>query len=167
MKKLFYMLLIPVMLMVMLLTAPAPALAQEGKFDLTLSVVGFYTTTAVPGEANNFFLQARNTGLSPITGIRFTADAPDGWEVTFNPDTLSTLSPGSSNTVEVHVVPPRAVNRGDYSINLIADAEETRAVTNVFLTVEATNTFWLWVGAGVTVLVIIGFIVIFLRFGRQ
>ena len=164
-------LLLLVMILIPAILTPVPATAQAtippGEFDLILNVVGVYDFTITPGKENHFFMQARNNGTSPLTNIQFSADMSEGWTVTFNPNLLDTLSPGSSYTVDVNVVPPRTVSSREFDITLIAESAETRAVTSVFLRVEGPNTFWLWVGVGITALVIIAFIIIFLRFGRQ
>jgi uncharacterized membrane protein len=143
------------------------ALAQEGKVELSLWLVpGRYYDELTPGEENTLFLEVRNTGNRTITGISLDSDAPEGWQVEFQPASIAYLDAGSVQTVDVNVVPPLSASRGDYNIALIAKANETRAVTNMYARVSGGTSFWLWVGIGVGLLVILVFVIIYLRFGR-
>jgi len=162
--------LISVFLLLMLVVAivpTAPVLAQD-RVDLTLRLLpGDFNSRITPGQNNSMFLEVRNNGNTTINNIRFSYNAPEGWNVVYTPDRLSSLGPESTNTIDVNIIPVSNAGRGDYTINLIAEADETRTVTTAFLRVEGATSFWLWVGIGIAVLVIAGFIVVFLRLGRQ
>ena len=141
--------------------------APQGKTDLILNLVGAFPGNVTPGQENHFFLQVRNNGNVTVSNIRFSAVAPEDWIVNFQPERLDSLSAGSSDTIDVTVIPDRLTDSGDYSISVYAEASETRTATSIFLSVEGVSSYWLWVGVGITALVIIGFIVVFLRYGRQ
>ncbi len=143
-----------------------PAAAQPGKLDLTLYIAGPYPDPVTPGQDNHLFVTIRNNSNSPITHILFRSDAPEGWTVTFDPPGLDSLTENSSNTIDVNIVPPKSVENRDYNVTLIAEAAETRAVTSAYLRVEGGISYWLWIGIGIAVAVIIGFIIVFFRFGR-
>ncbi len=113
------------------------------------------------------FLQVRNNSNSLITGIRFSSNAPDNWKVVFNPASLDSLSSGSNYAVDVTVIPPGDTGNGNYTVSMIATANETRAVTSAFLRVQNGFSIWVWVGFGVVGLIIILFIFIYLRYGRK
>jgi uncharacterized membrane protein len=155
--------------LIVLLSLPAAVFAQApqpGKLDLTFYITGGYPNNITPGQANQQFAVIRNNGNTTLTNIRFSANAPQGWTVNFNPARLDSLDINSSNTIEVNITPSSGASKGNYNITLIADANETRAVTDAFLRVEGGISYWLWVGIGIAALVIIGFIIVFLRFGR-
>jgi uncharacterized membrane protein len=165
-KVLWLSLLIAVL--IMLLVAPAVLFAQETKVDLSLRMLPEYHYKEVtPGEDNTLFMEIRNNGNKEITNIRFDSDKPQGWVVDFNPDSISYLSAGSSQTVDVNVIPSRDTGRGEYNLTFLAEANETRAATSTMLRVETGPSFWLWVGIGLAALVIAGFVIIYRRFGRQ
>jgi uncharacterized membrane protein len=63
--------------------------------------------------------------------------------------------------------PDKDADKGEYNVTLIADANETRRVTSIFVRVESASLFWVWVGIGIAALLIAGFVVIFMRFGRE
>jgi uncharacterized membrane protein len=142
--------------------------AQPGKFDLTLWVISGDSANRIkPGQENHMFLEVRNNTNSSITNIRFSANAPDNWTAAFNPPTLDSLSGGSTYTIDVTVTPPSDASRGDYTVNLIATANETRAVASQYLRVEGGFSIWVWAGIGIAGLVLIAFIFIYLRIGRK
>jgi uncharacterized membrane protein len=150
------------------LVSPAVLLAQETKIDLSLRMLPeYYYKEVTPGEDNTLFMEIRNNGDKEITNIRFDSDKPPGWVVDFNPVSISYLSSGSSQTVDVNVIPSRDTGRGEYNLTFLAEANETRAATSTMLRVENGSSFWLWVGIGLAALVIAGFVIIYLRFGRQ
>ncbi len=87
--------------------------------------------------------------------------------VNFKPDSIDYLGAGSSQTIDVKVIPGRDTGRGGYNLTFIAEANETRTANSTMLRIENGSSFWLWVGLGVAALVIVGFIVIFVHFGRD
>jgi len=150
------------------LVSPAVLLAQEAKVDLSLRMLPeYYYKEVISGEDNALFMEVRNNGDKEITNIRFNSDKPEGWVVDFRPNNIDFLGAGSSQTIDVKVIPNRYTRRGEYNLTFIAEANETRTATSTILRVENGSSFWLWVGLGVAALVIAGFIVIFLRFGRE
>ena len=150
------------------LGSPTMLLAQEAKVDLSLRMLpDYYYKEVIPGEDNALFMEIRNRGDNEITNIRFHSDKPEGWVVDFKPGSIDYLSAGSSQTIDVKVIPGLDTSRGEYNLTFIAEADETRTATSTMLRVENGSSFWLWVGLGVAALVIAGFIVILLRFGRQ
>ncbi|MCJ7516316.1 MAG: NEW3 domain-containing protein [Dehalococcoidia bacterium] len=157
-------------LLVMALTAvlwPCSILAQAEKIDLTLNIVydGFSSLKA--GEEKTVFLEVGNTGYKELTNIRLTADSPEGWTIEFNPKVIDKLASGSFQTVDIMLKPADNEAKGDYNVAVIAQANETRRVTSIYVRVESSSLFWVWVGAGVAALLIAGFVVIFMRFGRE
>ena len=148
--------------------SPWPILAQAEKTDLTLRLVSdSYYSRITAGEDKTIFLEIGNTGNKAVTNIRLYADLPEGWSVEFRPGLIDYLGPGSFQTVDVVIRPVSDATKGEYTVALIADANETRRVTSIFVRVESASLFWVWVGAGVAALVAAGFIIIFMRFGRQ
>lgn len=165
-KVLWFSLLIAVL--IVLLVPPAVLFAQEAKIDLSLRMLPeYYYKEVTPGEDNTLYMEIRNNGDKEITNIRFDSDKPEGWVVDFNPGSISYLSAGSSQTVDVNVIPSLDTGRGEYNLTFLAEANETRAVTSTTMRIENGYSLWLWVGIGLAVLVIAGFVIIYLRFGRQ
>ena len=152
----------------MLILSPGTVLAQEEKIDLILRLIpDDYYKKVTPGEENILYLEIRNAGNKPITNIRLSSDEPEGWVVKFNPVSIDYLGANSFQTVDVNIEPASNAARDEYQVSLIAEASETRKVISTFFRVETATSIWLWVGVAVTALVVAGFIIIYLRFGRQ
>jgi uncharacterized membrane protein len=164
-RKIYWLLLLAVGLAAVLW--PCSMLAQAEKNDMTLNIVydGFHSLKA--GETRTVFLEVGNSGYKELTGIRLTSDSPAGWTVAFNPQVIDKLAAGSFQTVDITLKPADNEAKGDYNIAVIAQANEMRRVTSIYVRVESSSLFWVWVGAGVAALLIAGFVVIFIKFGRE
>lgn len=148
--------------------SPCSIWAQAEKVDMTLRVVSdSYYNKIIAGKDKTIFLEVGNTGKKGLTDIRLYADLPEGWTVEFQPGLIDYLGPGSFQAVDVILRPADNTAEGEYTVALIAEANETRRVTSIFARVESASLFWVWVGTGVAALVIVGFILIFMRFGRE
>jgi len=159
---------IVILILMSLLISPSLVFAQEDKVELSLSILrGYYYRDVIPGEENVLYMEVRNNGDKEITNIVFVSDNPEGWVVDFKPSSINHLGSGSSQTVDVSVIPSRDTSRGEYHLTFLAEADETRTATSTMLRVENGSSFWLWVGLGAAALAIAGFIFIYLRFGRQ
>ena len=153
----------------MLILSPGTVLAQEEKIDLTLRLVnGGYYNEVEAGKDNIFFLEIRNIGNRAITNIRFSSVKPEGWIIDFKPGNIDYLGPGNFQTVDVNIKPPYKTTEKRYrGVTLIAESNEIRKVLGIQTTVEAPKGYWLWIGGIILLVVIAGFIVVFMRFGRQ
>lgn len=146
---------------------PGPAVAQDGKTDLILRLVSNdYYNPVKTGKDNILFLEIQNNGDKSLSNIRMSSNQPKDWTVEFTPSTISALSPGSIQTIDVNIKPVEGASRGEYQVTVIAEANEIRRVQNIWVRVESTS-FWLWVGAILGAAVIAAFIIVFMRLGRQ
>lgn len=151
----------------MLILPPGTGLAQERQTDLTLRLVSNWRNIeATAGKDNIFFLEVNNIGSKAITDIKLSSDKPEDWVIEFNPSHIDYLGPGSLQTVDVNIRPPKNIGRGEHEIDFIAEANEIRKVERFWVTVKLAS-LWVWVGAGGVLIVVIAFVLIYLRFGRQ
>ena len=166
-RKVCWLLLLAASLTTILL--PHPTLAQKERAGLTLWLHdGRYPCETSPGQDNAFFLEVRNTGTLSITNIMLTSEKPEGWTIEFKPTQINYLSPGSVQTVYVNIKPSGngKPTKADYKVTLIAEANEIRTVQTVSITVKPAP-FWIWIWAILGVVMVAGFVFIFMRFGRQ
>jgi uncharacterized membrane protein len=164
--KFCYLLLAIVGLVAVL--SPSYVLAQDGKDGLLLRyAAGDYNSEVVPGESKTFFMEVASDSNSYITNIRFTSDAPKEWVVEFKPQSIDALNEDSYQTVEVSITAPQNVEKGDYSVTVIADSNIGRRAISIYVRVEKGTILWMWVGGVLGVVVIALFVVIFRRFGRE
>jgi len=165
-RKIYWLPLLAVGLTAVL--SPCSILAQAEKTVLTLIVVsdGYYNRITA-GQEKTIFLEIGNNGNTELTNIRLSADSPKGWTAEFSPELIDNLAPGNFQTVDILLRPADNAAKGEYTVALIAEANETRRVTSIYVRVESASLFWVWVGIGIAALVIAGFVFIFIRFGRQ
>ena len=99
------------------LTVYASGGNAEATLDLTAEVVGqssMSLTTpsgrlsgeAQAGMATTYTLLLQNTGSAPARNIEMTGSAPNGWEVTFEPQQIAEVAPGTQQEVTARVQPP-------------------------------------------------------------
>lgn len=125
-----------------------------------------FPTEARAGQDNAFLLEIDNVGDKVITGIRFSSDKTEGWIISFEPSQIDSLDPGSSRTVSVTIKPPSQATKEGTEINFIAEANETRQVQPFFVTVKPAQVWiWVWLVAGVVV--VAGFVLVYLRMNKQ
>ena len=126
-----------------------------------------YNTTARAGEDNIFSIKVRNLGTDVIENVNFSPSNPEGWSITFEPEKIDVLEAIDEQTVEVNIKPPPKTVAGDYMVSLRASGKQTSAdEMNIRVTVE-TPTIWGWVGVVIILIVVIGLVVIFMRFSRR
>ena len=126
-----------------------------------------YNTTARSGQDNTFSLVVTNLGTASIDNISFSSDKPEGWAITPKPDKIDLLESLGQKTVDVNIKPPPKAVAGDYMITLrISGKQATADKMDIRVTVE-TPTVWGWIGVVIIAVVVVGLIVIFMRFGRR
>jgi len=163
--KTHWLLLLVVALVLML--PPIHVLAQEAQEGLSLRLAsGSYYNEVVRGEDNTFYLDVVNNSVKTITGIQFHADGPKDWFIEFRPQSITSISADSYQTIDVIIRPPESTSRGDYNVTFIAEAAQTRAVINIFVRVEQGTSVWMWIGIIIAAVAVAGFVFVFMRFGR-
>ncbi len=152
----------------MTVLSPRPVLAQAEAIDLTLTVVyGPNYSRLEAGKDNILFLEIRNTGNKPITDIRLSSVKPEGWAIDFKPAKIDSLVPGSLQTIEVNVKPPKEAAGRRYYLTIVAETNEFRREQNTWGRVERPKGRWLWIGGIVLLVVVAGFAIVFVRIGRR
>ena len=161
---LFIIALMPVLLL------PQPALAQRETFGLTLWLhdgQNNYNNEIRAGENNKIFLDVRNTGTKPITNIKLSVEVPQGWTIEINPAEISSLNAGSLNTVDVSIKPVGKATKAGQQVTFTAQSTEVTNVKSSFFVTVNPAPFWIWVWIAAGVVVVTGFVLIYMRFGRQ
>jgi len=154
---------------VLALLLPASSFAQEPQEELVVRMAASsWYNTVKPGEEKTLYLEVINAGDRTLTGVRFSADQPEGWTVSFQPAVIAYLEVDDLRTVDVNILVPARSGKGDHNITLIAEADgDIKRVTSTTMRVEAVFSVWLWAGVALAVLVTAGFAFIFLRYGRR
>jgi uncharacterized membrane protein len=147
---------------------PQTALAQGGREDLSLRLVSRSNYDEITaGESKVLLLEVRNTGTQTLDEIELSALPPQGWRVEFEPDRIVSLNPENSIVVEVRIETPLEPAQERHEIILRADSADVHRAISVWMTVEGRKGTWLWVGVLLAAVAIAGFVVLFVRFGRD
>ncbi|MFC1862071.1 NEW3 domain-containing protein [Chloroflexota bacterium] len=164
-KVQWFLLLLAVLVITL---SPAYVLAQGERQGLYLRLSsGSYYNEVVSGEDNTFYLEVVNDSTKTITDIQFHADGPDDWIVEFRPQNLASISAGDYQTIDANIRPPVSASRGNYNITFIAESAGTRAVMSLSVRVEQGTSAWMLTGIIIAAVVIAGFVIVFMRLGRQ
>ncbi|MBN1368177.1 MAG: hypothetical protein JW967_09670 [Dehalococcoidales bacterium] len=162
------LLLVSLIICMLILLFPSAVLAQEDKESLLLNFTsGYYNSEIKPGESKTIYLEVENKSTTSTTDIQFSFNAPDDWMVEFNPGSIEVIEAGNYEAVEVTVMAPANVEKGDYSITVIADSSAGRRVISTYFWVEKGTNIWIWVGGALGIVVIILFVFIYRRFTRE
>jgi uncharacterized membrane protein len=126
-----------------------------------------YDTTATAGRNNVFSIQVTNLGSAQIDNISFDSTHPEGWEIKFTPEKLDFLKIADPKPADVNIKPPPKTVAGDYMITLrVSGKQASSDKMDIRVTVK-TPTIWGWVGVIIILIVVVGLLVIFMRFGRR
>ncbi len=124
-------------------------------------------TKAKAGKDNYFSVELGNLGTAAVDNINFSSTKPQGWTIEFTPDKVDLLEAIDTQTIDVNIKPPPETIAGDYMVTIRASGAQTSSdKLDIRVTVE-TPTIWGWVGVGIILIVIIGLVVIFMRFSRR
>jgi uncharacterized membrane protein len=127
---------------------------------------GLVSARATAGRETSIPVVVTNTGTAPAENVKMSGNAPGGWKVTFQPETISRIAPNEKKEVQALLTPPAKAIAGDYVTSLKATASGDTGSANFRVTVS-TSTMWGVVGAGIigaALLIMVGAVS---RFGRR
>jgi uncharacterized membrane protein len=118
------------------------------------------------GKANHIAVRVGNNGSVPLEDVRFSANVPQGWGISFNPEVVDSIDPGLAQESDMVITPHNNTIAGDYEITVNAITSETVAEMKLRITV-ITPAIWGWIAVLIVVVVIAGLAVIFTQLGRR
>jgi uncharacterized repeat protein (TIGR01451 family) len=136
-----------------------PALAISGR-------EGLLSARATAGHETSVPVVVTNNGTAPAENVKMSGSAPNGWKVTFQPETIAKIAPNQKQEVQALLTPPTKAIAGDYVTSLKAATSGNSESANFRVTVS-TSTMWGIVGAGIigaALLIMVGAVS---RFGRR
>jgi uncharacterized repeat protein (TIGR01451 family) len=127
---------------------------------------GLLSARATAGQEASVPVVVTNNGTAPAENVKLSGNAPSGWKVKFQPDTIARIAPNQHQQVQALLTPPAKAIAGDYVTTLDAAAHGNTGTANFRVTVT-TSTMWGIVGAGIigaALLIMVGAVA---RFGRR
>lgn len=138
-----------------------------GSYELELTTPdGRLSANASAGSTTDLSIVVRNSGTAPIDGVTFSAAAPTGWEVTFEPESVTVPADAEGVQVIAHLTPSGNAIAGDYVTTFRASSDLANASTEMRVTIE-TSLLWGVVGVALIALVVAGLWWTFRRYGRR
>jgi len=145
--------------------------------DLSLEIVGqpqlqisgrdgLVSAKAEAGEQSSVPVVIANTGSAAADQIEFSATAPNGWKVEFEPKAIERVEPGKTAEVQALITPsPKSLN-GDYMATIRASSRGESSSTQFRVSVT-TSTLWGMTGAGIVAAALLVMVGAIARFGRR
>lgn len=159
------------------ITVTAISASESLPIDLKVTITGNYklkldtpsgllSYDAYAKKETPIVLTLANTGNTDLTNVTLSSTMPDGWTARFDPSTVDLLETGSTVQATVYVTPGSDVIAGDYTFSLSARTSQASSSQDFRVTIK-TPTTWGYVGVGIIVVLLIGLVLIFRRFGRR
>jgi uncharacterized membrane protein len=136
-----------------------PALALTGPN-------GRLSGEATAGKAETFTFNIGNTGSAPAKNVRFTANAPSGWKVSFRPDQMPGLDTSGAQPLQVEITPSEKAIAGDYMVTIRANGDGASDSADFRVTVT-TSTIWGVAGLGIIAAAVLVLALAVARYGRR
>jgi uncharacterized membrane protein len=137
-----------------------------GSYDLELTTPdGRLSANASAGSATDLSVVLRNSGTADIPDVALSASTPTGWEVEFDPATVTVPAQGEVQ-VTARMTPSSNAIAGDYVATFNARSDLADAEAEMRITIE-TSLLWGVVGVGLIALVLAGLWWTFRRYGRR
>jgi uncharacterized membrane protein len=138
-----------------------------GQPDLALEAAdGRLSGEATAGKERSFNFQVANNGTAEAKEVKLNATSPNGWKVTFSPETIPQLAPGQKFDVAVNMTPADKAITGDYMVTVRADGEGASDSSEFRVTVK-TSTAWGIAGLGIIGASLLAFGASVARYGRR
>lgn len=138
-----------------------------GSYNINLTTPnGLLSSSITAGKEQRIELLVQNSGSTDLKSVKLTASSPQGWNVTFSPDTIGMIAAGGATRVTATVKAYDKAIPGDYVINFAAQTTEATS-TAVFRFLVKTPMLWGWLGVVIIIATIGGVIFLFRKYGRR
>lgn len=150
----------------------------EATAQLTAEVVGQSSVSlttpsgrlsgeAEAGQETTYTLLLQNAGSAPAHNIQMSSSPPNGWEVTFEPEEIPELPPGTQQEVTARVQAPDNTIAGDYVVTFRARPEDVSAESLEYRVTVRTSTLWGIAGVALIAVAVVVVGLAVARFGRR
>lgn len=138
-----------------------------GSFNVELTTPnGLLSSEITAGKEKTLDLVIKNTGSSDLKSVRLSSSKPQGWDVSFKPDTIAAIPAGETARVKATIKAYDKAIPGDYMIDLRAQTTETTS-NAAFRFLVKTSTLWGWAGIIIILCTIGGIVLLFRKYGRR
>lgn len=155
------------------------AIAQSDSLKLNLEAVlkgayGLELTTAsgrlsdelTEGSTKEIHLIVRNKATLPLENLELTAQAPQNWDIVFEPSKITLLDPSKTVDVKATLRVPQKTVAGDYVASFTAKNANTDTSATFRMTVK-TSILSGWIGIMIILLAIALVFYLIRKYGRR
>ena len=96
---------------------------------------------AVAGIQSELVMVVKNTGSGEAGTVRFLSQAPEYWNIQFDPSQVIDLQPGDQAEVKATIIPPDKTIPGDYYIRSVASTVLGQTELNLRINVARPGSF--------------------------
>jgi uncharacterized membrane protein len=122
---------------------------------------------AKPGEAFNIVVYVRNTGQgSALTNVYLDTTAPEGWLIQVTPNRTNSIKAGESQAFTMSVQPPGNIVASDYEVNVKVKSDQAEKEKDYRISIK-TDSIIPYLGGGIIIVVVVGLILIYRKYGRR
>lgn len=138
-----------------------------GNYSIELTTpTGLLSSSIIAGKQKKIDLTIRNSGSTDLHDIQVNSSKPQGWEVSFEPDSIPIIPAGEAMTIVATVKAYEKAIPGDYTIGFNAQTPETKSNISYRLSVK-TSLLWGWLGITILLGTTGGIIFLFRKYGRR
>nr|WP_295871972.1 NEW3 domain-containing protein [uncultured Chitinophaga sp.] len=139
----------------------------KGNYGLELTTPsGRLSDEITEGRSRQIQLTVKNTGTLPLEGLELSAQAPVGWNATFEPAKVDRLEPDKEQNITATLQVPDKTIAGDYVTNFTARNNNVNSNATFRMTVK-TSLLAGWIGM-LVILLSLGIVYYLVRkYGRR
>lgn len=122
---------------------------------------------AKPGQSFNIDVYVNNNGRgAALTNVYPDVKAPEGWIVEVSPNRTNSIKAGETQKFTISVVPPGNIVASDYEVdvNVKSDQAESDKVYRITITTES---YIPYLGGGLILVVLVGLVLMYKKYGRR
>lgn len=138
-----------------------------GTYEMNLSTPsGLLSEHITAGSEKKIELTVKNGGTTDLKNVEVKAINPKDWNVTFESNKIDKIGPGQTETVYATITAAKKAIPGDYVVKIEAKTPEVNSSESFRISVRTPMTVGL-VGIVIVVLVLLGIVFLFKKYGRR
>jgi len=139
-----------------------------GQQDISISGLdGRLSGKANAGKETTMQIVVQNSGTALAQGVELSANAPSGWEVSFDPEVIAEIPAGDVAEATAYIKPGEKTVAGDYMVTMRAKPADGTTESAEFRITVATSTIWGIVGIALIAVAVGVVSIAVMRFGRR
>lgn len=122
---------------------------------------------AKPGQTFDIDVYVTNSGRgSALTNVALEATAPSGWIVQVSPNRTNSIKAGEMQKFTISVMPPGNIVASDYEVSINVVSDQAEKEKDFRITIK-TESYIPYIGGGIILLVLVGLVLMYRKYGRR